>query len=464
MKAYRQRILLSLGLTIVLLAIGGWCFPPIPSSSMQSDWFWSNKVVPNKKFDLVFIGDSRIYRGINPDLVEAELSTIDSFRGFNYGFSSAGLDTAFMDAGAALLDPNAKRKIIVLGITASSLADENLANPHHWQEKKRHPIEIWQRKNINTYLSYFDPTSPLVLKNAYQEKRSGYYQDYHANGWIASDKLPRDTWIGYWYVQNTYPNVEFSRSVRENLIQKVAQWKAEGIEVFGFRPPAAAHFEAIETQCYPEEALKTQFEAMGGTWIEIPNRTSYVTYDGNHLEKESAKRLSSFVGKAIKKSLSPSSKRLLFDSQLNFESEPSVYWKSFNAELLLNNREAYQGKNAYQVVPKSYSCTYTHSLDSFLNQNLYIRTSCWMKTEKKEPTAEALLVFSIQDAKETILWKGERLLIQSLNPSQWNQLKVVENYTNNLVGCTLKAYVWNKGNTTVMIDEFQVEVFQNSKE
>lgn len=461
MKAYRQRILLSLGLTVVLLAIGGWYFPPIPSSSMQSDWFWSNKIAPNQTFDLVFIGDSRIYRGIDPDLVVKELVEIDSFRGFNYGFSSAGLDTSFLNAGAALLTPNTKQKIIVLGVTASSLADENLANPHHWQEKKRHPIEIWQRKNINTYLSYFDPTSPVVLRNTYQGKRSGYYQDYHANGWIASDKLPRDEWIGYWYLQNTYPNVKFSRSVRENLIEKVAKWNAEGIKVFGFRPPAAAHFEAVETQCYPEKALKTQFEAIGGTWIEIPQRTSYITYDGNHLEQESARRLSSFIGKAIKKSFTPSSKSLLFASQLNFEFNPSEYWESFNPAFLLTNTTSYEGKKTYQVLPKSYSCTYVYPLDSFLGQNLYIHTSCWMKTAKKEPTAEALLVLSIQDANETILWKGERLLTQSLNPSEWNQLRITENYSHSLAGCTLKAYVWNKGDTAVMIDEFQIEVFQD---
>lgn len=462
MSTYRQRILLSLGLTLILLIIGGWYFPEIPSSSMQSDLFWSNKVEPNEQFEVVFIGDSRIYRGINPVIITEELSEIDSFSVFNYGFSSAGLDPAFMDAGAALLKSSSKQRILVLGVTASSLADENLANPHHWQEKNRHPVEIWQRKYINPYLSLFDPTSPLVLRNAYRGEKIGYYQEHQQNGWIASDKLPRDDWNGYGHIQKTYPTVKFSSSVRENLIKKVAEWEAEGIQVFGFRPPAAAHFEAIEMQYYPEKALIAQFEAVGGTWIEISNRKSYITYDGNHLEEQSARKLSRFVGKAIKNSLKPKERPLLLSSTLDFETKSPEYSAPFQAELL-TEKEVFQGKKAYLVKPQSYSCTYITSLDSFLNQNLYIRSSCWMKTENKEQSAKALLVFSIQDAKETLLWKGTNLMTQSLNPSKWNQLSVAADYANKVAGCTLKAYVWNKGDTTVVIDALQIEVLQASK-
>jgi hypothetical protein len=462
MSTYRHRILLSFGLTIILLIIGGWCFPEIPSSSMKSDLFWSNKAQPNKQFDVVFIGDSRIYRGINPVIITKELSKIGSFTVFNYGFSSAGLDTAFMDAGAALLNDNSKKRMIVLGVTASSLADENMENAHHWQEKNRHPAEIWQRKYINPYLSFFDPTSPLVLRNTYRGEKSGYYQDYQQSGWIASDKFPRDDWKGYWHIQNTYPTVKFSSSVRENLIKKVAQWEAEGIQVFGFRPPAAAHFEAIETQCYPEKALMTQFEAMGGTWIEIPNRTSYITYDGNHLEEKSARKLSVFVGKAIKNSLKEKKLPMLLSSTLDFETKPPEHWEPLQPDLL-TKEDAFQEKTAYIVKPQSYSCTYICSLDSFLNQNLYIRTSCWMKTRDQEQGGNALLVFSIQDANETLLWKGASFMKQSLDPSKWNKLSIEEDYINDRAGCTLKAYVWNKGDTTVVIDALQIEVVHASK-
>lgn len=462
MNTYLQRILLSLGFTIVLLTIGGWYFPELPSSSMKSDFFWSNKVQPNQAFDVIFIGDSRIYRGINPVIITKELSEIDSFSVFNYGFSSAGLDTAFMKAGAALLNQKSKKRIIVLGITASSLADENLANPHHWQEKNRHPVEIWQRKHINPYLSFFDPTSPLVLRSTYRGEKSGYYQNYQENGWIASDQLPRDDWKGYWHIQNTYPTVVFSASVRENLIKKVAEWEAKGIQVFGFRPPAAAHFEAIETKYYPEEALRTQFEAVGGNWIEIPDRRSYITYDGNHLEEESANKLSAVVGAAMKNNLKKKDATVLLQTSLDYEANAPQNWEPLNSQLL-TKKQVFQEEKAYLVKAQTYSSTYICSLDSFLNQNLYIRTSCWMKTEKKEQEAKALLVFSIQDANDVILWKGASLMSQSLNSSEWNQLSLAENYANNLAGCTLKVYVWNKGNTSVVIDDLQVKIIQSSK-
>jgi hypothetical protein len=250
--------------------------------------------------------------------------------------------------------------------------------------------------------------------------------------------------------------------VRENLIKKVAEWEAEGIQVFGFRPPAAAHFEEIETKYYPEEALKTQFEAVGGTWIDIPNRTSYITYDGNHLEEESANKLSTVVGQGIKSSLDKKEQAILLSTGLDFETNAPPYWDSFHPQLL-TKEETFQGEKAYIVRPQSYSCTYIRSLDSFLNQNLYIRASCWMKTENKAQAAKALLVFSIQDANDVLLWKGANLMTQSLNPSEWNQLSIAEDYANNLAGCTLKVYVWNKGDTSVVLDELQVEVVQASK-
>ncbi|BDS14253.1 hypothetical protein [Aureispira anguillae] len=466
MNPYHWRMIISLVLTIAFVVLGGLLLPKLPSSSMVADLFWSNKAYPEKTFDVVFIGDSRIYRGIDPTSVEEELRSFAPLSVFNYGFSSAGLDSAFMEAGANLLDSHSKQPIIVLGITTSALADENLANPHHWQEKNRAALAVWQRKTINPYLSFFDPTSPTVLRNEYEGKRQGYYQDYKLNGWIASDKFPRNEWQGYGHIEKTYPTVDFSAAVRKNLIKKVAAWEQQGIQVFGFRPPAAKHFEAIETRVayYPEKALVAQFEAVGGTWIEIENRADYVTYDGNHLEQKSAKHLSHFVGKKIRQHLEKQSNNkakelVLMESSQTFEQPIQTPWTAPHQNAFVQN-DAFEGQNAYSIPPQQYSCTYINSLDSLLGENVYIRTSCWMKSKAPEKEANAVLVISIQNKEGTILWKGQKFMEQTLDPLAWNCINLNTNYHNNLAGCTIKVYVWNKGKQAMLIDDFKVSLLK----
>jgi len=455
---------MSLALTIGLLLLSRPMLPPLPSSSMVSDLFWTNKAYPETKFDVVIIGDSRIYRGVNPVKIEEEVASVGKMTAFNYGFSSAGLDTEFMDAGAALLDESSTHPVIVLGITPSSLADENMVNEHHQQEKNRSPIELWQRRNINPYFSFFDPTLPSVMRNAYRGEKEGYYQDYKLNGWIASDKIPRDVWGGYWHVEKAYPEADFSLSIRKNLIAKVAEWEKRGIQVFGFRPPAAEHFEAFETKSeyFPEKAIIAQFEAAGGTWIEIPNRKNYETYDGNHLEEKSAERLSSFLGQAIKNEMDKQEKSTYglvpsLSSVQTFDKKIESPWSTIKAEELID-KNPFSGTKAHLVKPAAFSCTYIQNLDSLLNQNLYIRSSCWMKSKESKEDSKVVLVISIQDKAGTILWKGQRFIEQTLDKKEWNRIMLSAEYLNNKEDCTLKVYVWNNSDVPMQIDDLKIEV------
>jgi hypothetical protein len=464
MNQYHWRIIISVVLTIGLLLLSRPILPPLPSSSMMSDLFWTNKAYPEAKFDIVVIGDSRIYRGVNPTIVEEEVASFGKMKAFNYGFSSAGLDTAFMDAGAVLLDPMSKHPVIILGITPSSLADENMVNEHHKQEIKRSAMERWQRRNINPYFSSFDPTLPSVIRNAYREVKEGYYQNYKLNGWIASDKIPRDVWGGYWHIEKAYPEAEFSLSIRKNLIAKVTEWEKRGIQVFGFRPPAAEHFEAFETkpEYFPEKAIIAQFEAAGGTWIEIVDRKNYQTYDGNHLEKKSAERLSSFIGKAIKNELNlqkESTYKLVssFSSMQSFDKEIKSPWSITKTEELID-KNVFSGTKAHLVKPAAFSCTYIQPLDSLLHQNLYIRSSCWMKSKESKEDSKAVLVISVQDSTGTVLWKGQRFIEQTLDKKEWNRIMLSTPYLNNKEGCTLKIYVWNNSAVPLQIDDLKVEI------
>lgn len=433
---YRFRLLGTIGLTLVGLALAGPLLPNLPTSSMQADWFWSHKVDPQQQFDVVFIGDSRIYRGISPDDFAQTFAPNTSIRVFNFGFLSAGLDTAFIQAGARLLDPDATCPIVVLGITTSALADENLVNAHFWQEYRRSPWVRWQRQHLNPSLSYFDPTSPEVLYQHLTGQQVGYYQDHQTNGWIASDKHPRQVWENDEHVRRTYPNTLFSQGLRQRLLDQVATWQTQGIQVVAFRPPAAPNLEALEMvpSYFPETALKAQLEGLGALWLELPDRTKYETYDGNHLVASSARQLSKDLGVLLRQALQP--KTVVFRLQQDFEPEGMAFL--YPAQ----DSTAPQGPQVQRLVTTAFS----HTLEAPLNaqQSLGIEVEGWVRFETSPDSAQQpVLVLSIQDSSTTHLWKGQLVREQVLEPTSWSHIHLKVAYTPTQTGCTVRAYVWN---------------------
>lgn len=450
MKTYQKRFVGTAILTLLGLLALGPVLPDLPTSSMRSEQFWSHKIQPEARFDVVVIGDSRIYRGIDPETLEQAMRQKDSLRVFNFGFSSAGLDSSFIQAGAALLDPASTQPTILLGVSPSTLADENMVNTHYHQEANRTTLSIWQRKHLNPKLSYFDPSSPELIRNAYLNKKEGYFQDYRLNGWIASEKYPKDVWKDFWMVEQGYHNARFSLQYQTNLIKQVTAWTAAGIEVFAFRPPAVEHVEGVENKApINRPALIAQLEAAGATWITIPDRYSYETYDGNHLEQRSAERLSEVLGNAIK--------------QTRQIKKHSVYQQSFEGAIespwlpvptnLLQDSLSHQGKKGQYLPAQGFSCTYYEELSPSLPQNLYLNAAAWVYNPIGNAAASILMVITIEKAGLKSIWKGSKLLDAYLNPKAWNSLQTRVAIPPAYAGAIVKAYVWNNSSVGVWIDD-----------
>ncbi|MFK7797789.1 MAG: hypothetical protein AB8E82_10080 [Aureispira sp.] len=453
MQSYQQRLFWAAGCTIIAVLLGGWLLPKQPASSMGGDWFWSNKVRPSRQFEVVAVGDSRIYRGFSPNDFAATYAPDRAVTVFNFGFSSAGLDTAFLVAAAKLVDTTAPLPVILVGITTSSLADENAANQHFWQEDQRSTLSIWQRKYINPQLTFFDPTSPNTLLNHWQGARQGYYQQHYANGWIASDKEPHNLWESYEHVKRTYPHVAFSLGLRWRLLQQIAAWQAQGIQVVAFRPPAAPHLEAVEMlpEYYPEEAIKAQIQAVGGIWIDLPNTQQYQTYDGNHLIEASARQWSADIGQALRQALQKKAKQTtIWQKQEDFE--------TLQLPNLIQDTTAPKGAQIQALAAKSYSHTFLHHLDQLPLDSVALNTSVWVRFIDTVASEEVLLVISVENAAGMQLWQGQPVAKQILDPSEWTKIQLKVPYVHRDAGALLKVYVWNNTTQTVLLDHLTIEI------
>jgi len=294
---------LNIVITLILAAIlvGGLSFVmPKNKEKYLGDQFWAQKTFAPAVYDIIILGDSRIYRGVSPEIMEKKLP---GTKILNFGYSNGGLNPTMFIAAEKKISKNSQNKIVVLGISANCITDYTQINEQFWQEKKRHPEDIFERLYLDGILYYFSATSPEGLKDYLKKQTSTnyYLNEYRSDGYVESEKFPVDTMEAIPSYIKDYTNYKVEARIVDELINQVNEWSKKGITVIGFRPPTTQPMRALEDTMglYNEEVLSARFKDAGGHWINL-NPTQYKTYDGSHLDKESAVRLSEKLAAEIK--------------------------------------------------------------------------------------------------------------------------------------------------------------------
>lgn len=263
--------------------------------------FLGRKTFAPPKYNVVLMGDSRVYRGLSPEIIESHLPDL---KVLNFGYSNGGLNPTMFDAAEKKLAQNDKAKIIVLGISANAITDFTAANKQYQQELNRPREEIFERIYFNPLQYWFSATSPEKLKKHFSkvEETSYYRNTYFMNGYVESDKFPQDSMEAVAYYINDYTNYKVTPEKLDALFQQVKKWTSTGIRVVGFVPPISQPMRNLEDSLgfFNETTIKAGFERASGNWIDIES-TQYKTYDGSHLTIESAQKISHIIGKEVEK-------------------------------------------------------------------------------------------------------------------------------------------------------------------
>lgn len=261
--------------------------------------FWSRKTFAPAKYDVVIMGDSRVYRGVSPKIIEENLP---DWEVLNFGYSNGGLNPVMFDAAESKLDKKDKTNIIVMGITANTLTDYSRGNDQYFQELNRPREKVIERLYLNPILYWFSADLSKLLKNSFKQKPdSSYYtSDYHMNGYVESEKFPVDTLEAIPLYKKDFMEYKVEKASLYVLFNQVAEWQKEGITVFAFRPPVSFSMKALEYTMglYDENYIRSGIEKAGGYWIDL-DFSEYQTYDGSHLDKNSAKKLSEVIGNEL---------------------------------------------------------------------------------------------------------------------------------------------------------------------
>lgn len=280
-----------IGLIIVLT------LPKPAVNNIDEKAFWVKKTFGTPA-EVVVGGDSRAFRGINTELI-SELGDISAK---NLGYSSAGLSPEYLDFLESNVDTTGTKRLIIIAITPHSLTPKAFINEQLLDYQLTSEFDRFVFK-------YFKPVLRLIPSyNAAELKRYFFNnnekiileQDFTESGWVGTSRIPSDSTLALDSYQRVFINNQVLDENIKLMILKCQEIINKGYKILAFRPPTSVQMRNMEDSLsgFNEIAIKERLVKAGVRWLELDN-SDFTTYDGSHLEKASANKLSQRIWKEV---------------------------------------------------------------------------------------------------------------------------------------------------------------------
>lgn len=298
----KHKILLVIPITIILTIGFRLLFPSVDNSKTDEQYFWTLKTHTTERFDIVILGDSRIYRGVSPEILTENIPNCSAI---NLGYSSAGLSNLYFDFVYDKLNTASKNRVIILGISPHSLTLSALKNEELLTYLNQPVIEtkkIIHLANLYKLTEMAMPSQLVNSLNVNKKKPINYHQEFYKNGWVKSCKDNPDKESALVSYASIFSNNMVSDLAITNLCERIQKWNKEGVKVICFRTPSSLKMEALEDSLsgFNEAEIKSKITLNGGLWIDY-NSDDFTSYDGSHLHYKSAIILSKGLGIEVAK-------------------------------------------------------------------------------------------------------------------------------------------------------------------
>lgn len=282
---------LALG-TLLVLAVGYFAAPFHEPSRL--DRFFLSKLSWSDCADVVLAGDSRVYQGLSPTLMSDNHLQL---RIANFGFSACGYGEEYLQGIQRVLDENSSQRTIVLGVTPRSLTAHACAVNGYLDCRSRYSrAELFKYQLAQPLVDFCRQLPTRNIRAALKDPSSSrpvLVRVEHEDGWLECSSPNASESETVRYYRKHFKKSPVDEEIVARLLRQVRAWSARGIRVYAYRPPASRALLEVEDELsgFDEAAFRAQLVSAGGTWIEIPP-SDYATYDGSHLNPESARRLS----------------------------------------------------------------------------------------------------------------------------------------------------------------------------
>lgn len=263
----------------------------------------------------LILGNSRAAQGIVPDVVDSTVAGLN-YQGplFNYGFSlsTSPYGPYYLASIRNKLDSATTRGLFILSVDPWSISRDAILksdNPAQYYDSKTLPYNMnFVNMNPNVeYLmkNYYKGWGDMIIANTVRTVQA----ELHTNGWLEVT-IPMNpkrhqqriqTKVKLYRAENFYSKT-FS-PVRLSYLKKTIQYLKSHGEVYLVRIPLDPRLAEVENEYLPEfdQLMEDCAEELDVPYLNyFGDNAQYVTTDGNHLYKVSAKVFSKKLGRDIK--------------------------------------------------------------------------------------------------------------------------------------------------------------------
>lgn len=263
---------------------------PTNTSFSNPAWYWQAKVEWKKCANIVLAGNSRTYRGLSP----VEFEKVLGGTAVNAGFSNGTYSEDYCDYLITLFDDDESTpNILVAGITHNAITDINRRNNGFADALKKSKETLLPAKWQQKIERYTDAFSSLIMPR-YRDK-DHYIQEFFTNGWVSSDYQTRNISHGLSTYKTDFENGRYlcSEQELEKSMLSLKRLSGSGVDVYCVWLPTSPQMSKLENEMsgIHRDSIESAFNKQGLNWISFPDQ-DYTSYDGSHLESDSASRFS----------------------------------------------------------------------------------------------------------------------------------------------------------------------------
>lgn len=302
-RLWRDRVVRTFAIALPLIILVG-LLPKRPASMIESGisqrMLYEMKFHWGPEFDVVLAGNSRITVGLAPSEMAGALPGL---RIGNFGFDGNAFSREYLNAVEGKLRQGPGRKIVVLGITPITLTERAARQNGFLEEKFRAADERFLARHLPEVLDFFTRFNPRMAMLWMRGTETGReFWHGHEDGWAAQGRDPEDLDGQVRFLRMNVRDRSFvvSPPMVGQLLATVRRWRDADIETFAFLPPVTPElaYQEVRVSGFDQKTFVDDFTAAGGHWIEVPGNT-YHTFDGGHLDADSARRLSRDLAEKI---------------------------------------------------------------------------------------------------------------------------------------------------------------------
>lgn len=277
-----------------MLIFGGALAVLRPSTGESEDAnpaYWIDKLnAPRGAFDIVILGDSRAYRGIDPSRLPGKT--------LNFGFSGASLRSPFyLLEGIQKVKP---KGTIVVAITPHALSSRALESNAFDALYHRHRADLVVSR---TFAPLYPLTRPYTMAQMVSLAKGKVKllapvspsESYSPGGWVASSRpavqVAKATSKTYEEMLRNHP---VGKLELEDFLFEISWYSASGYRVVFLRLPTSTDVKQAEN--FDDADLRKRVVELRMEWFDVPPGE---TYDGSHLTRASAENISDALGRYL---------------------------------------------------------------------------------------------------------------------------------------------------------------------